>query len=113
MKINVFLSSIAIVLTALIGYWIYDIAKGHENDVFCGVCSSACILSTLIPILGLQYNSVRIGINIRALSGLFLAIFLISHFCYAIFGILMPSYLIVNGVLLLIYFAVLYKCLRI
>ncbi len=109
MKLNVFLLFISIALTILLGYWIYDIAKGKENDIICGILSSVCILSTLIPFIGLQYNNTRIGVNIRVLSCLFLVLFLVSHLCSAIFGIIMPSYLIVNSVLLLIYITILYK----
>ena len=109
MKANVFLTLISVLLTGLIGYWIYDIAKGQEQDTLCGICSSVCILSTIIPLIGLQYNSGRMGVNIRILSGLFLVIFLISHFCYAIYGIKMPSYIIVNGLILVIFLGIFYK----
>jgi len=109
MKINMFLLLVSIALTALLGYWIYDTARGDENDILCGIISSVCILSTLIPFIGLQYEDTRIGVNIRILSCLFLVIFLVSHFCFAIFGVAMPAYLIVNGSALLIYLAIFYK----
>jgi len=113
MKINVFLSLISIILTALLGYWIFDIAKGHEHDVLCGICSSVCLLSTLLPVLGLQYNNGRIGVNARVLSSLFFVLFLISHFCFAIWGVAMPDYIIVNGILLAVFLTILYKMVNI
>ncbi len=109
MKINIFLTFISILLTALLGYWIYDIAKGKENDLICVISTSICLLATIIPAMGLQYDSGRIGANIRVLAFLFLIIFLISHFCFAIWGIIMPTYLIVNGILLILYLAIFYK----
>ncbi len=109
MKINFFLTFISIALTGIWGYWIYEIAKGQENDLICGICSSICLLTTIIPAMGLKYDSGRIGANIRVLSFLFLIIFLISHFCFAIWGVIMPTYLIINGILLILYLAVFYK----
>ncbi len=109
MKINVFLLFISIALTILLGYWIYDIAKGKENDVICGILSSVCIFSTLIPFVGLQYNNMRIGVNIRVLSGVFFSILFISNFLFAYFGIIMPTYMIINGLILVVYWAILYK----
>lgn len=109
MKINVFLLFVSIAISTLLGYWIYDIVRGHENEVICGILSFVCIFITLMPFIGLQYSNARVGVNVRILSCLFLVIFLISHFCFAIFGIIMPSYLIVNSVLLLIYLTLFYK----
>lgn len=113
MKINVFLSFVSMAITALLGYWLYDIAKGDENDLLCSICSSVCLLSTLVPAIGLQYEEGRIGVNVRVLSSLFLIVFLISHFCFAIWGVVMPCYIIVNGILLVIYLAILYKMVNI
>lgn len=113
MKVNVFLMFISIALTSLLGYWIYDTANGDENDVLCGICSSVCLLSTLVPAIGLQYEEGRIGVNVRVLSSLFLIVFLISHFCFAIWGVVMPAYIIINGILLVIYLAIFYKMVNI
>ena len=109
MRANIFLSIISLILAGLIGYWVFSNAKGQEQDTLCGICSTVCFLATLIPALGLQYDSVRIGTNIRVLSGLFFISFLISHFCFANYGIKMPLYVILNGILLVIYLRVFYK----
>lgn len=109
MKVNVFLTIIAVLLGALLGYLAYNIAEGKPNDVLCGIVSSLCFIGALIPTMGLQYESGRMGVNIRVMSALVLIIFLVSHFCFAGFGVKMPAYLIVNGLLLLLYFAIFYK----
>ena len=109
MKINIFLSSISIVLACLFGILAFNIAEGNENDTICGVGSGVCFVTTLIPMMGLQYESTRQGTNIRILSSVFFVIFLISHFCFAIFGVKMPFYIISNGILLIIYLAIYYK----
>lgn len=96
-------------LAALVGYLAYNVASGDENDMVCGIGSGICFAATLIPTMGLQYKSDRLGINIRVLSSIFFIIFAISHFCFAGFGVKMPYYIIVNGIILMIYLAILYK----
>ena len=80
MKANIFLTLISLILAGLIGYWVFSNAEGKEQDMLCGICSTVCFLATLIPAIGLRYESDRIGTNIRVLSGLFFIAFLISHF---------------------------------
>ena len=40
---------------------------------------------------------------------MFFFLFAVSHFCFAAFGVSMPFYIILNGILLLVYIASLYK----
>jgi hypothetical protein len=109
MRANIFLTIISLILAGLIGYWVFSNAKGQEQDTLCGICSSVCFLATLIPAIGIRYESERIGTNIRVLSGMFFVAFLVSHFYFANYGIKMPLYVILNGILLLIYLGVFYK----
>ena len=109
MKVNVFLTVIAVLAGALIGYFAFYVAEGDPNDVLCGIFSSVCFVGTLVPAIGLSYSNERLGANTRILSVLFLMVFMVSHFCFAGWGVKMPYYLIVNGLLLLIYLALIYK----
>lgn len=109
MKVNVFLTSIGILLAALLGYFAYSVAAGDENDLVCGIGSGVCFAATLLPTMGFRYESGRLGVNIRTFSAVFFVIFAISHFCFAGFGVKMPYYIIFNGIMLLIYLAILYK----
>ena len=85
------------------------LVESEENDVICGISSGICFATTLIPIIGIQYESGRLGTNIRMFSALFFIVFAISHFSYAGFGVKMPYYIIVNGIMLMIYLAIFYK----
>lgn len=113
MKINVFLTFICLLLTGILGYSTFTIAEGHENALLGSIVSSICFASTLIPMIGLQYESSKLGVNIRILSGLFFVVFLISNYCYALWGINLPNYLIVNGIIFVIVLAILYKMMNI
>lgn len=108
-KFNPILTIISLAFAALIAYLAYNTAEGKDNDTLCGIASGVCFIATLLPVVGLQYESGRLGTNIRIVSVLFFIIFLISHFCFAGFGITMPSYVIVNGLILLIFVAIFYK----
>ena len=96
-------------LAALVGYLAYNVASGDENNMVCGIGSGICFAATLIPAMGLQFESGRLGINIRVFSSIFFIVFAISHFCFAGFGVKMPYYVIVNGIMLMIYLAIFYK----
>lgn len=96
-------------LSTLVGYLAYNVASGEENDMECGIGSGICFAATLIPTMGIQYESGRLGTNIRVFSALFFILFAISHFCFAGFGVKMPYYIIVNGIMLMIYLAIFYK----
>lgn len=109
MKVNVFLTMISIMLALLIGYLSYLIAEGKENDLLCGIGTSVCLITTLIPTIGLQYESGRLGVSIRVLSTLFFIVFLVCNFCFAGFGINVPYYIITNGIMLLIFLVIFYK----
>ncbi len=109
MKTNTFLTCISIILACLIGYLTFNIAQGKEYDIIYGFGSTICFIATLLPTIGLQYKDSRSGTNIRVLSVLFFIVFLISHFCFAGFGIKMSYYIITNGIILVIYLALFYK----
>ncbi len=108
MKLNIFLACIGIFTALLLGYWAFSVAQKQENDLLCGVCSVICFSSTLIPMLAIDFDSTRITIDIRVLSTLFFMAFAISHFCFANLGVIMPYYVVANGLLLLIFFMFLY-----
>lgn len=113
MKINVFLSFISFALAALLSYWAFDVASEDTNAAICGIGSLLSFCATLIPTIGLHYKTLRLGTNIRIISALFFTMSLISQFCFAGFGIKMPYYVIVNGIILTVYFAIFYKLQRV
>ena len=112
MKTNIFLTIISILLASLIGYLAFSITEGKDNDILCGIGTSLCLFTTLMPAIGLQYEDGRLGTNIKVFSSLFFMIFLISNFCFAGFGVNMPLYIIVNGIMVIIYLAIVYKFLN-
>ena len=113
MKINVFLSFMSFALAALLSYWVFNMASEDTNAAICGIGSLLCFCVTLIPAIGMSYETLGIGTNIRIVSALFFIVFLISLFCFAGFGVKMPYYIIINGIILIIYLAIFYKMQRV
>lgn len=113
MKLNLFLSIISFLLACLLGYLNFFVAEGKVNDLLCGICSSICFMMTLIPTIGITYPNHKVGLNLRVLSVFFFFVFFLSHLGFAGFCIKMPLYIIINGILLLIYMIVFYQLQKI
>lgn len=109
MKINIFLTIISLALAGLLSYFAFDLASEDANATICTIGSLLCFCSTLIPAIGMSYETTRLGTNIRITSVLFFIVFLVSQFCFAGFGVKMPLYIILNGIILIVYLAILYK----
>ena len=67
MKINIFLTFISIAIASLIGYLVFNVAEGQENDILCGIGSGICSLVLQIPILREKSHSSPLGTNITIL----------------------------------------------
>ena len=102
---------LAILMAALVAFFIYSLAEGVKNDVLFGICAFVCFGATLVPAMGLQFTS-RASVNVRVLSGLFLLGFFVVQLFFAWLDASVRYYVIINGLLLLIYLGVLYKVLQ-
>ena len=112
MKINVFLSIIILVLSCLFGFWVYSIAEPDANATLAGVLSTICFALPLITGFSMSYNTSAAIVNVRMLSFALFLLMLILHFYYANTGISMPSYVLINGIIVCIYLAIIYAILK-
>ena len=112
MRINIVLTLIAIVLSLLLGYWVYSIAGTDIYATLAGVSSAICFAIPLILALGVRYNTSSAVVNMRAISSVFLIIMLVLHFYYAATGINMPYYVIINGILICVYVVIVYAIIK-
>ena len=109
MKINVFLGITALVISALLGYLIGVLAVNPQYSMLYGVLSGVIFACTLVPMTALKHPDSRIGTNIRVMSTLFLVIFFIFNICCACFDFSLPIFIIVNGILLMVFLGGIYK----
>lgn len=109
MKLNPILGIVALGISSLLSYLVSSLTCQPVYKLHTAIASGVCFGLTLIPALALTYESSRLGTNLRLLSGVFLVLFLISHFCFSTIGVTMHTYIITNGILLLVFLAIFYK----
>lgn len=108
MKINIFLSLIVLVLSTILGYWVFAVAGDDSHAVLAGVFSTICFTIPLVLAFGIDYTTSVANVNIKLTSTATLFLMIVSHFYYAAKGISMPYYVLVNGVLICIYATIVY-----
>jgi len=67
---------------------------------------------TLALSIGVNFERSRTTTNIRVVSGIFFAVALISNLIFNFLSFSEPSYIITNGILLLIYILIAYSINR-
>lgn len=109
MKFSPILSLISAVIAALLAYLMNYIAGDGQHAMLCTIGSFVCFFSTLMPMMGVSSESERLQANIKVMSTIFMVLFAISNIFFAYKGYDSPLYIILNGILLLIYLAIFYK----
>ena len=108
MKINYVQTVIAIAVSLLIAYGLYNFHVS-ENKILFSASSFAFLAITLILTIGVSFERSRTTTNIRLVSGIFFATALISNLIFTIFSFSVPSYIIINGLLLLVFIFIAYS----
>lgn len=102
MKLNVVQTIIAIAISGLISYGLYSF-HDSENKIVLSLGSFVFLATTLVIAIGVNFEQPRTTTNIRVVSGIFFTIALISNLLFSFFTFSTPSYIITNGILLLIF----------
>lgn len=111
MKINFVQTIIAIAVSALIAYGLYNFHNG-ENKMLLSIGSFVFLSVTLALSIGVNFEQSRTSTNIRVASGIFFAVALISNLIFNFLSFSKPSYVITNGILILIYILIAYSINR-
>lgn len=108
-KINYFLSTIALSLAVILGYWLYDISADANARWVTATGGFVCFASMIVPLIGVAFDNSRVAASVKAASILFLVILLIVNFSFAVLGVRIPLYVIVTALILLVGLTVIYK----
>lgn len=103
MKINLVNSLIAAAMSALIAYGCYAICDYKEGQLLITIASFVQFLVLSIGTIAVSLPEGRSTVMFRILSGVFFGIAVISNLIFACFEFNKPLYIILNGVVLLIY----------
>ena len=108
MKINFVQTIIAIALSLLISYGLYSF-HNSENKMLLSAGSFVFLALTLIITIGASFELPRTTTNVKVVSGVFFAVALISNLIFTLIKFSVPSYLIINGILLLVFILIAYS----
>lgn len=108
MKLNFVPTIIAIAVSLLISYGLYCFHV-TENKVILSACSFLFLASTLVIAIGASFENPRATTNISVVSGLFFVLTLCSNLIFTFMIFSMPSYIIINGILLLTFILIVYS----
>ena len=111
MKINFVQTIIAIAVSLLIAYGLYSF-HNSENKIIISIGSFIFLAITLVLTIGASFELPRTTTNIRAVSGIFFVIGLISNLMFNFWNFSIPSYVIINGILLLVFISIAYSINR-
>lgn len=101
-------TSIAIIASLLIAYGLYSF-HDSENKLLLSAGSFLFLSVTLIFAIGITFEQPKTTTNIKVVSGLFFTIALIINIVFAIIDFSIPSFIITNGILLLVFILITYS----
>ena len=108
MKLNFVQSIIAIAVSLLIAYGFFSFHES-ENKILLSISSFVFLVVTLIVTISASFESPRTTTNLKTISGIFFVVAFISNLVFTFISFSVPSYLIINGLLLLIYILITYS----
>lgn len=96
----------ALIVSALLSFGIYSIDNAAPLKMLFTSGSLLFFTSTLSIAIGCNFTSTRAGVNIKIVAMLFFIVAFIFNLFWVIFGFSQTSYIIVGGILFLIYIVV-------
>lgn len=112
MKPNIFLIVVSVLIAALSGYGFYAANSGEAFCLLLSLGSGLTFAITLIGTLGISPKEKAGNANFKVVSALFFVLFLISNLIFGFVGMKVAPYIIVNGIILLIYAIIEYGIIK-
>ena len=111
MKLNPITTIIATAISAIIAYCLYSWCKS-DNQLLIGIGGFVFIATTLIFTISVSFEQPRTTTNIRVLSGVFFVLALISSLIFMLVQFNPPLYILINGIIFLIWLLIVYALKR-
>lgn len=112
MKPNVFLIFIAVAASVLLSYLVFKISEGSQLQWLYCIGSGITFIINLIPLIGIKLTNSRVNVNFRTLSTLFFVVNLVIQIIFAVCEVRDWIYIIISGLILIIYITVFYNMTR-
>ena len=101
-QVKFFQLIIAIALSALISFGFYSMDI-ESNKLLIAIGGFVFFAITLACTIGIQFETAGVSTNVRVLSSIFFVVGLVSHIVFSFFSSSVPLYVIVNGIVILVY----------
>lgn len=112
MKPNIFLIVVSVLIAALSGYGFYAANSGEAFCLLLSFGSGLTFATTLSGTLGIRPKERAGNVNFKIVSAIFFVLFLISNLLFGFIGMRVAPYIIVNGIILLIYAIIEYGIIK-
>jgi len=112
MKINGLLIIICAAIAGLIAFGFFAVNKDEVYRILLTVGSGFTLFSTLVGIVALSSPNRGSIVNIRVVSILFFLALLIEHILFSIFDVSLTPYIVITGILFLLYILLCYLIIR-
>ena len=108
MKIKFVPTMIAAAVSALLAYALYVLCKTEGQEVLLAIGGGVCFFLSLATCFGIRFEQGRTSVNTSVIGIVFFLLLLISHGIFAFAKFAVPAYVIINGILLLVFIGVTY-----
>ena len=112
MNLNVFRTFICIGIAGLSAFGFFMSNEADAFRILITVGSIVTLFVTLGGLIALSSSNRGQIVNIRVISGIFFLLFFIEHIIFSLIEIRFTPYIIITGILLLLYFLTCYICIR-
>ena len=112
MKINTFLTFICFAIAGLSAFGFFIANSGDTYRILITAASGISLFVTLGGMIALSSSNRGSMINIRVVSGAFFLALLVNHIVFSFIGVKFTPYIIITGVLLLLYMLIYYVIVR-
>ncbi|MDR2542346.1 MAG: hypothetical protein LBC80_02710 [Treponema sp.] len=112
MKLNIFLTIISIAFAGLGAFGFYVVNASSPNSVLIAAGSCLSMFITLGGLFALSSTDRGTVLNVRVVSALFFILLLIEHIVFSFVSVILMPYVVITGVLLLLYVLICYAIIQ-
>ena len=108
MKVKVVPTIIALGISVLLAYALYEICHTEGKEIMLAIGGGICLFLTLATSLGVRFEQSRTSANTAVIGVVFFVAMAISNALFAYLHFETHTYIIVNGILMLLFLLIVY-----
>ncbi len=108
MKVKIVPTIIALGISVLLAYALFEVCHTEGGEWLLAIGGGICLFSPLFTCLGVRFELSRTSANVAVVGAVFFCIMVISNAAFAYLQFATHSYIIINGILLLLFLLIEY-----